>query len=139
MWLYSHEAGPAANARILRPAKGALPNPSGADKAEGSTSVMLPDGKVMIMSGGRDGPGSAVAHIYDPYKDAWDSLDLGIGRNFSTATWLPDGTVLLLNGYTSEAGSPWALENAPGGADGVRRPQIIDPFKKTVKTEEVKE
>lgn len=136
MWLYNHEPGATAAARIIRPANAALPNPSGADKAEGSTSVMLPDGKVMIMSGGRDGPGSAVAHIYDPYVDKWDSLDLGIGRNFSTATWLPDGTVLLLNGYTSEAGSPWPLENAPGGADGVRRPQIIDPYNKTVKTEE---
>ncbi len=136
MWLFNHEPGPSAGARIIRPPNATLPNPSGADRAEGSTSVMLPDGKVMVMSGGRDGPGSAVAHIYDPYGDKWDSLDLGIGRNFSTATWLPDGTVLLLNGYTSEAGSPWALENAPGGADGVRRPQIIDPFKKTVHNEE---
>ncbi len=136
MWLFNHEPGASADSRIVRPTNAALPNPSGADKAEGSTSVMLPDGKVMIMSGGRDGPGSAVAHFYDPYGDDWDSLDLGIGRNFSTATWLPDGTVLLLNGYTSEPGSPWALENAPGGADGVRRPQIIDPFKKTVRTED---
>jgi hypothetical protein len=136
MWLYNHEPGPSAASRIIRPAKGTLPNPSGADKAEGSTSVMLPDGRVMIMSGGRDGPGSAVAHTYDAYGDKWESLDLGIGRNFSTATWLPDGTVLLLNGYTSEAGSPWTYANAPGGADGVRRPQIIDPYKKTVKNEE---
>jgi|GEM_PF-1253705 len=136
MWLYNHEPGASAASRIIRPAKGALPNPSGADKAEGSTSVMLPDGRAMIMSGGRDGPGSAVAHIYDPYQDKWEDLDLGIGRNFSTATWLPDGTVLLLNGYTSEAGSPWTYANAPGGADGVRKPQIIDPFKKTVKNEE---
>jgi hypothetical protein len=136
MWLYNHEPGPSAASRIIRPAKGTLPNPSGADKAEGSTSVMLPDGRSMTMSGGRDGPGSAVAHIYDPYGDKWEDLDLGIGRNFSTATWLPDGTVLLLNGYTSEAGSPWTYDNAPGGADGVRKPQIIDPFKKTVKNEE---
>ncbi len=136
MWLYNHEPGPSAAARIIRMPHAGLPNPSGADKAEGSTSVMLPDGRAMIMSGGRDGPGSAVAHFYDPYEDKWDDLDLGIGRNFSTATWLPNGTVLLLNGYTSEAGSPWALENAPGGADGVRRPQIIDPFKKTVHNEE---
>lgn len=136
MWLFNHEAGPSAASRMIRPPSGTLPNPSTADKAEGSTSVMMPDGKVMIMSGGRDGPGSAIAHIYDPYVDKWDDLDLGIGRNFSTATWLPDGTVLLLNGYTSEAGSPWPLENAPGGADGVRRPQIIDPFKKTVHNEE---
>ncbi len=136
MWLLNHEPGPSAASRMVRPPNAALPNPSGADKAEGSTSVMLPDGKIMIMSGGRDGPGSAIAHIYDPYVDKWDSLDLGIGRNFSTATWLPDGTILLLNGYTSEAGSPWALENAPGGADGVRKPQIIDPYKKTVRTED---
>lgn len=136
MWLLNHEPGPASASRMVRPPNTSLPNPSGADKAEGSTSVMMPDGKIMIMSGGRDGPGSAIAHIYDPYVDKWDSLDLGIGRNFSTATWLPDGTVLLLNGYTSEAGSPWTFANAPGGADGVRRPQIIDPFKKTVKNEE---
>ena len=136
MWLFNHEPGPSGAARLVRPPGGTLPNPSGADKAEGSTSVMLPDGKIMIMSGGRDGPGSAIAHIYDPYADKWDTLNLGIGRNFSIATWLPDGTILLLNGYSAEAGSPLALENAPGGADGVRRPQIIDPYKKTVKNEE---
>lgn len=136
MWLFNHEPGPTGAERITRMPHKALPNPSGADKAEGSTSVMLPDGRAMIMSGGRDGPGSAIAHFYDPYTDTWDDLDLGIGREFSTATWLPDGTVLLLNGYTSEAGSPWALDNAPGGPDGVRRPQIIDPFKKTFHNEE---
>jgi hypothetical protein len=134
MWEYNHEPGAAAASRIRKMPMGRLPNPSGADKAEGSTSVMLPDGHVVIMSGGRDGPGSAVAHIYDPYNDAWEDLDLGIGRAFPTATWLPDGTVLLLNGYTSEIGSPWALTNAPGAPDGPRRPQIIDPFKKTVMT-----
>ncbi len=135
MWLFNHEPGPSGAERITRMPNAALPNPSGADKAEGSTSVMLPDGRVMVMNGGRDGPGSAVAHFYDPYEDKWDALDLGIGRIFSTATWLPDGTVLLLNGYTNEPGSPWALDNAPGGADGVRRPQIIDPFAKTVHDE----
>jgi hypothetical protein len=136
MWLFNHEPGASAGSRMKRMPNATIPNPSGADKAEGSTSVMLPDGRVLTMNGGRDGPGSAIAHLYDPYNDAWDSLDLGIGRIFSTATWLPDGTVLLLNGYTSEVGSPWALDNAPGGADGVRRPQIIDPFKKTVHTED---
>jgi hypothetical protein len=136
MWLLNHEPGASAASRMIRPPNKALPNPSGADKAEGSTSVMLPDGKVMIMGGGHDGAGAAIAHFYDPYQDKWEDLDLGIGRNFPTATWLPDGTVLLLNGYTSEAGSPWTYTDAPGGADGVRRPQIIDPFKKTVKNEE---
>jgi Lhr-like helicase len=48
--------------------------------------------------------GAAVAYFYDPYQDEWDTLDLGIARNFAVATWLPDGTVLLLNGYTSEPG-----------------------------------
>ena len=134
MWLFNHEPGPSAARRIVRMPNAAMPR-SGVDKGEGSTSVMLPDGRVMIMSGGRDGPGAALAYFYDPYEDAWDTLELGIARNFSTATWLPDGTVLLLNGYTSEIGSPWDLANAPGGADGVRRPQIIDPFAKTVRTE----
>jgi hypothetical protein len=136
MWLYNHEAGPSAEQRLIRMPNTRLPNPSAADKAEGSTSLMLPDGRVMIMSGGRDGPGAAVAYFYDPYQDQWQTLGLGIARTFSIATWLPDGTVLLLNGYTNEVGSPWALENAPGGEDGVRRPQIIDPFAQTVKTEE---
>jgi cytochrome c peroxidase len=134
MWLFNHEPGPNAPDRIVRMPNAMMPR-SGVDKGEGSTSVMLPDGKVMIMSGGRDGPGAALAHFYDPYADAWDTLDLGIARIFSTATWLPDGTVLLLNGYTSEIGSPWALANAPGGPDGVRRPQIIDPFARTVRDE----
>jgi cytochrome c peroxidase len=136
MWLYNHEPGPSAPARIIRRPNATLPNPTGADKGEGSTSVMLPDGRVMIMNGGRDGAGAAVAYFYDPYADTWDTLDLGIARIFSTATWLPDGTVLLLNGYTNEIGSPWGLANAPGGADGVRRPQIIDPFARTVQDED---
>jgi hypothetical protein len=135
MWLFNHEPGPSAARRIVRMPNAAMPR-NGVDKGEGSTSLMLPDGRVMIMSGGRDGPGAALAYFYDPYGDAWDTLDLGIARNFSTATWLPDGTVLLLNGYTSEIGSPWDLPNAPGGADGVRRPQLIDPFAKTVRTED---
>jgi hypothetical protein len=135
MWLYSHEPGLDAGDRITRMPSATMPRP-GADKGEGSTSVMLPDGRVMITSGGRDGPSAAIAYFYDPYKDEWEELDLGIARNFAIATWLPDGTVLLLNGYTTEPGSPWALDNAPGGADGVRRPQIIDPFSKTVRDEE---
>jgi cytochrome c peroxidase len=136
MWLFSHEPGPSSDARIIRMPNATLPNPSGADKGEGSTSLMLPDGNIMIMNGGRDGAGAALAYFYDPYADTWDTLDLGIARNFSTATWLPDGTVLLLNGYTNEIGSPWGLANAPGGPDGVRRPQIIDPFQRTVQNEE---
>ncbi len=136
MWLLNHEPGVSAGDRLVRMPNAAQPNPSGADKGEGSTSLMLPDGTVMIMNGGRDGGGAALAYFYDPYQDEWDTLDLGIGRIFSTATWLPDGTVLLINGYTDEIGSPWALTNAPGGPDGVRRPQIIDPFTRTVTTEE---
>jgi cytochrome c peroxidase len=135
MWLFNHEPGVDGGDRIIRTANGKMPR-TGGDKGEGSTSLMLPDGRVLIMSGGRDGAGAAQAYFYDPYSDDWETLDLGIGRIFSIATWLPDGTVLLLNGYTNEVGSPWALENAPGGADGVRKPQIIDPFAKTVKNEE---
>jgi cytochrome c peroxidase len=135
MWLFNHEPGAEASDRMVRMPNAEMPRASG-DKGEGSTSLMLPDGRVLIMSGGRDGAGAAQAYFYDPYDDAWETLDLGIARIFSIATWLPDGTVLLLNGYTNEIGSPWALDNAPGGADGVRKPQIIDPFAKTVVTEE---
>jgi cytochrome c peroxidase len=135
MWLFNHEPGAAASERMIRMPNAQMPRASG-DKGEGSTSLMLPDGRVMIMSGGRDGAGAAQAYFYDPQQDEWETLDLGIARIFSIATWLPDGTVLLLNGYTNEPGSPWALNNAPGGADGVRKPQIIDPFSKTVVTEE---
>jgi cytochrome c peroxidase len=135
MWLFNHEPGADGADRIFRTAGGKMPR-TGGDKGEGSTSLMLPDGRVLVMSGGRDGPGAAQAYFYDPYGDKWETLELGIARIFSIATWLPDGTVLLLNGYTNEVGSPWALENAPGGADGVRKPQIIDPFEKTVKDEE---
>jgi hypothetical protein len=135
MWLFNHEPGLSGADRIVRMPNATMPRPLG-DKGEGSTSVMLPDGRVMITSGGRDGPSAAIAYFYNPYEDEWEELDLGIARNFSIATWLPDGTVLLLNGYTSEPGSPWTFSNAPGGADGVRRPQIIDPFNKTVRDEE---
>jgi hypothetical protein len=135
MWLFNHEAGPGGAARATR-LPGAMMPRTGADKGEGSTSLMLPDGRIMVTSGGRDGAGAAQAYFYDPYQDKWATLDLGIARIFSVATWLPDGTVLLLNGYTNEPGSPWSLTGAPGGADGVRRPQIIDPFAMKVKNEE---
>lgn len=135
MWLFNHEPGANAGARITRPPNAKMPR-AGADRGEGSTALMLPDGRVMIMNGGRDGVAAAQAYFYDPHGDDWETLELGIARIFSIATWLPDGTVLLLNGYTNEPGSPWALENAAGGADGVRRPQIIDPFAKTVHAEE---
>ena len=131
-YLYSYEPGLKGSQRFL--ARSVSPNPSSFEKAEGSSGVMLPDGKLMFANGGHDGMGSQRAYFYDPMVDKWTTLDLGISRIYSTATWLPNGTILVVNGYTSEPGSSNDISNPLGGADGLRKPQIIDPFAGTFET-----
>ena len=123
MRLFSAEAGPTGGQRLFTPKTASSPNPSSFEKGEGSSGVMLPDGKLMFVDGGHDGMGAQRAYFYDPYVDSWTTLDTGISRIYPTAIWLPNGTVLVVNGYTSEPSSPNDVSNPLGGADGVRKPR----------------
>jgi len=133
--LFNAEVGPTGAQRLFTPTNAQSPNPSSFEKGEGSSGVMLPDGKLMFVDGGHDGMGAQRAYFYDPYADSWTTLDTGISRIYPTAVWLPNGTVLVVNGYTSEPSSTNDVANPMGGPDGVRKPQIIDPFARTVTTE----
>jgi hypothetical protein len=135
VFLFNHEPGPTGAQRLHARTNALVPNPSGIEKGEGASGLMLPDGKLMFTNGGHDGAGAARAYFYDPYTDGWTTLDTGISRIYGNALWLPNGTVLLVNGYVSEPGNIDDVSNPLGAPDGVRKPQIIDPFSRTVRTE----
>jgi Domain of unknown function (DUF1929) len=93
--------------------------------AEGASSVMLADGRILIVGGGdKGGDGDAAlmskADIYDPYRDRWRSIETGVARSHPVAVMLPDGTVAVVNG-----------DGSPGDP---RKPQIIDPDSGAVTT-----
>lgn len=135
VFLFNHEPGPMGAQRLMARTNSRSPNPSLTEKAEGASGLMLPDGKLMFPNGGHDGVGAQRTYFYDPYADSWSTLDTGISRIYANALWLPNGTVLLVNGYVSEPGSVNDVTSPLGGPDGVRKPQIIDPFARTVTTE----
>jgi galactose oxidase len=95
----------------------------GAMSAAGASSVILADGRILIVGGGEEGGDGAIphAHIYDPSRDSWTTLDTGIARSHPAAVLLPDGTVLVVNGDGDSL-------------DDLRKPQIIDPVSEVVLT-----
>jgi galactose oxidase len=109
----------------IRP-NGRRPAPGASDRpAEGASSVMLADGRILIVGGGDEGgEGEAAlmskADIYDPYRDRWRSIETGVARSHPVAVMLPDGTVAVVNG-----------DGSPGDP---RKPQIIDPDSGVVTT-----
>jgi hypothetical protein len=127
VFLFNHEPGPSGTQRLFARTNALTVNPSSTEKGEGSSGILLPDGRVMFTNGGHDGAGSARAYTYDPYADAWTFVNLGISRIYSDALWLPDGTILVINGYVSEPGNVNDVVN-PVGAQPPRQPQIINPF-----------
>lgn len=111
----------AARANGRRPAPGTSSMP-----AAGASSVLLADGRILVVGGGtEDGVGkrtlSSRAHIYDPERDRWRSIETGLARAHPVAVSLPDATVLVVNGDGGDLGDP-------------RRPQIIDPDTRAVIT-----
>ena len=105
-----------------RPGPGKEPWP-----AEGASSTMLADGRILTIGHGNEpGRGDPVlmskADVYDPFRDSWQTIETGIARSHPAAILLPDAGVAVLNG----AGGP------PGDN---RRPQIIYPDSGEVRTE----
>jgi hypothetical protein len=104
---------------------GTRPGPTGPLPTAGASSVLLADGRILITGGGdEDGTGALpLTDIYDPYRDTWRRIDMGIARSHPAAVLLPDTTVLVVNG------NGW-----PDEPDDQRRPQIVDPVTETVTT-----
>lgn len=129
VFLYNHEPGPSGSARLTSRTNSLTPNPSTIEKGEGASGVLLPNGTMMFANGGHNGQGAQRMYFYNPYNDAWSTLDTGISRLYGNAVWLPNGTVMVINGYVSEPGNVGDVSNPVGDQ---RRVQIIDPFTKTV-------
>lgn len=91
-----------------------------------STAALLPSGEILVMGGSNDPAVAQSAHVYDPQRDAWASIDTRIGRRNAASVLLPDGRVLLVNGWDEDG-------NLAGDR---RRPQLLDPVAQTVETDE---
>lgn len=99
----------------VRP-NGRRPGPDLEMLADAASSVLLSDGRIMVVGGSSDTTVQQRADIYDPGEDTWESIDTGIGRRYPTAVLLPDDTVLVING------------EEPRGSNGdPRAPQVINP------------
>lgn len=82
--------------KMLEPINGKRPNSNGASD---KTSLLLPNGNIMVMGGGSHGESEGQRiDIYNPYNDSWESINTGITRIRPASTLLPDGTVLILSG-----------------------------------------
>jgi hypothetical protein len=93
---------------------------------EGSTSILLPDGRIMMMGGTLRGGYGLHADIYDPRPgqptfDTWEQFNLCddtqhcVARHAASSLFLPDGRVLLLGGRAFE------------GHDGAHPPEVDIP------------
>ncbi|HKQ72567.1 MAG TPA: kelch repeat-containing protein [Blastocatellia bacterium] len=90
------------------------------------TATLLPNGKVLLVSGLRGASGSVsdyagTAHLFDPSRSQWDSVSAPAGRVKHTATLLPNGKALIVGGYT--------IQSTTGGLTTVlgNSVQLYDP------------
>jgi hypothetical protein len=119
---YTDPFTPAALRFAVRP-HGRRPGSVRPFPARAASSLMLPDGRIMLVGGSSDRTLQRRADLYDPVDDSWQSIDTGIRRIWPTAMLLPDGTVLIVSG-----------EGADGSGPDARTPQIIDPRSGRVRT-----
>jgi hypothetical protein len=86
-----------------------------APTTSGTTTVVLADGRVLLM-GGQDaarGDGSARVELWDPVHDDVRSIgSMGTPRIDHTATLLPDGRVLVVGGRALQGGPDGRLSSA---------------------------
>lgn len=113
----THEFNDPADRFAMRPNNKRL---DGA-RADGASSVLLPNGAIMIVGGSSNRSVQQRADIYDPMRDEWRSIETGVARYYPAALLLPDGTVFVVNGLKASVGDSKA-------------PQIIDPVTQEVIT-----
>ncbi len=93
------------------------------------TATLLPNGKVLIVSGLQSSTGSpssfsGSANLFDPANQQWNSATAPAGRDGHTATLLANGKVLIVGGYTIQASG--AGTNSINNVDTV---ELYDPAK----------
>ncbi|MBP6823167.1 MAG: hypothetical protein KA368_16580, partial [Acidobacteria bacterium] len=93
------------------------------------TATLLPNGKVLIVSGLQSTTGSpssfsGSANLFDPSNQQWSSATAPAGRDGHTATLLPNGKVLIVGGYTIQASG--AGSNSINNVDTT---ELYDPAK----------
>lgn len=90
----------------------------------GGPAIQLPNGKVLVVGGGRAprsyAPVANAAQLFDPVTGAWSLAGHFTARYGHTATLLRDGTVLVAGGlqgpYSANAYGTGICETAGGGA-----------------------
>ncbi len=66
---------------------------------QGHTATLLPDGRVLVAAGFKEGYFMSSSEIYDPVTGLWTPTgSMGTARGVHTATLLPDGKVLAVGG-----------------------------------------
>jgi N-acetylneuraminic acid mutarotase len=71
----------------------------------GSTTTLLPDGRVLVAGGQNGSQYLSTAEIYDPTLDSWSSAgNMSTARFSHTATLLDDGRVMVAGGFLSAPG-----------------------------------
>jgi hypothetical protein len=138
--LFSHEDGPpnTVAGRLFARTNSLTTSPNGSpnnERAEGSSGVLLTDGRILFTNGGHTGAGAAKSYVYDPYADAWSSFDTTISRMYGDGVQLPDGKVMIINGYNGNPGGNGQSDPEDGNTTDianpigdVRQPVLTDPY-----------
>ena len=72
-------------------------------------AARLPDGRILVAGGSRDGAPVATCEIYDPVTDTWSAAPpMSVARSFFDLVTLPDGRLLAAGGGTSGEKHPAA-------------------------------